>query len=95
MLGMSTICVFSNIGQPNCLAYGCKKKKKAMTRKESSNTLFKCFLWKHFISTVLQPIQVAQVVQLLQDGTSIQEGLMCLPAQSQEHGGDTRKRAIT
>ena len=37
--------------------------------------------------------QVAQVVQLLQAHPYVrsQEGLLCLPAQSQEHGGDTRR----
>lgn len=44
---------------------------------------------------VLQPNEVAQVVKLLQDGTSICEGLLCLPAQSKKHGGDTSKLAVT
>ena len=46
----------------------------------------------------LQPIQVAQVVQLLQDGTSIRavaRRFAVSPAQSQECGGDARRRAIT
>ena len=43
----------------------------------------------------LDPTEVAQAVQLLQDGTSIPEGLLCLPAQSQEHGGDSRRQAVT
>lgn len=44
---------------------------------------------------VLQPNEVAQVVKLLQDGTSICEGLLYLLAQSQKHGGDTSKLAVT
>ena len=44
----------------------------------------------------LNPTEVAQVVQLLQDGTSTCAGdLMCLPAQSPEHGGDFRRQAVT
>lgn len=39
---------------------------------------------------------MAQVVQILQDGTTmLLEGLPCLPAQSQEHGIDSRKWAYT
>ena len=43
----------------------------------------------------LQPIQVAQVVRLLQDGTSYVSSHGLLPAQSQEHGEDARRQAIT
>ncbi len=48
----------------------------------------------------LEPTEVAQAVQLLQDGTSISEsinpeGLLYLPAQAQEHGGDSRRQAVT
>ncbi len=46
----------------------------------------------------LNHTKFAQAVQLLQDGISIvplSEGLLCLPAQSQEHGGDSRRQAVT
>ncbi|XP_058617696.1 uncharacterized protein LOC131531148 isoform X3 [Onychostoma macrolepis] len=39
----------------------------------------------------LQHNQIAQAVQLLQDATSIHAVTRCSPAQSQEHGGDTRR----
>ena len=42
----------------------------------------------------LQPIQAAQVVQLLQDGTSMRQEDLC-PSRSQERGGDGKRRAIT
>ncbi len=47
----------------------------------------------------LDPTEVAQAVQFLQDGPSIYvplpEDLLCLPAQSKEHGGNSRRHAVT
>ncbi len=45
----------------------------------------------------LDPTEVAQAVQLLQAHQYVPwpEGLLCLPAQSQEHGGDSRRQAVT
>ncbi|CAB1443514.1 unnamed protein product, partial [Pleuronectes platessa] len=52
----------------------------------------------HIMRLYLQPIQVALVVQLLQDGSSIRSvtrRFAVSPAQRQEHGEDTRRLTIT
>ena len=45
----------------------------------------------------LNPTEVAQIVQLLQDGTSTHAVArrLCVPAQSPEHEGDSRRQAVT
>ena len=46
----------------------------------------------------LNPTEVAQIVQLLQDGTStrsVARRFDVSPAQSPEHGGDSRRQAVT